>query len=86
MLDTEIFAGAPAVFFWTSMPAVDDLNKRQFSKDEAYGTDFSSGAFRREKISKMGAVRLIHDGPDGPAWQNPFANNGAEAQDESVGQ
>jgi len=73
-MNTEVFAGAPAAFFWSSMPAVDDLNKAEFSKDEAYGADFVSGEFRREKISKMGAVRLIHDGSDGAAWQSPFAN------------
>ncbi|MBL4851122.1 MAG: DUF1566 domain-containing protein [Gammaproteobacteria bacterium] len=73
-MNIEVFTGAPAVFFWSSMPAVDDLNKAEFSKDEAYGTDFVSGEFRREKISKMGAVRLIHDGSDGAAWQSPFAN------------
>ncbi len=83
-MNTEVFIGAPSVFFWSSMPAVDDLNKRQFSKDEAYGADFKSGAFRREKISKKGAVRLMHDGPNGPAWQNPFANNSTNGQEEAL--
>jgi len=83
-INTEVFAGAPAVFFWTSMPAVNDLTKREFSKDEAYGTDFVTGAFRREKISVLGAVRLIHDGPNGAAWQNPFVNNGETAEQGEV--
>ncbi|MBL1433229.1 MAG: DUF1566 domain-containing protein [Gammaproteobacteria bacterium] len=73
-MNIEVFAGAPAVFFWSSMPAVDDLTKSEFSKDEAYGTDFVSGGFRREKISKLGAVRLMHDGAEGAAWQSPFVN------------
>ncbi len=81
-INTDIFVGAPAVFFWTSMPAVDDLTKRQFSRDEAYGTDFVSGAFVREKVTRKGAVRLIHDGPEGAAWANPFAGDGGGASSE----
>ena len=83
-INIEVFAGAPAVFFWTSMPAVDDLNKRQFSKEEAYGTDFVTGDFRRENINIKGAVRLIHDGPNGPAWQNPFAGGSQGAAHEAA--
>lgn len=80
-INTEVFAGAPSVFFWTSMPAVDDLTKRQFSRDEAYGADFVSGNFVRAKVTARGAVRLIHDGPDGAAWANPFAaGNGDQTQ------
>ncbi|MBL1294081.1 MAG: DUF1566 domain-containing protein [Thiotrichales bacterium] len=80
-INTEIFVGAPAVFFWSSMPAVDDLKARKFSKDQAYGTDFVSGAFRREKISTLGAVRLMHDGPNGPAWKSPFSEQAPPSQE-----
>ena len=86
-INVEVFAGAPSVFFWTSMPAVDDLTKRQFSRDEAYGTDFVSGAYVREKVTRKGAVRLIHDGPEGAAWANPFAGGGdseGEAQQQAA--
>ncbi len=80
-MNTEIFVGAPSVFFWTSMPAVDDLDNLLFSREEAYGTDFITGAFVREKVSRKGAVRLIHDGPEGTAWANPFAG-GQQAKQE----
>lgn len=74
-LNEEVFVGAPAVFFWSAMPWVDLENKR-ILEGEAYGLDFASGGQRRDKTSALGAVRLMHDGPNGPVWKFPFAIEG----------
>jgi hypothetical protein len=59
-MNTEVFAGAPSVVFWSAM-------EKMGRPDYAYTLDFGGGAARATAKDQAGAVRLVRGGP----WWEP---------------
>ena len=59
-MNTEVFAGAPSVIFWTAM-------EKMGRPDYAYTLDFGAGAARATDKHHAAAVRLVRGGP----WWEP---------------
>jgi len=63
-VNLAVFPGTPTITFWSGM-------ERMGYPDMAYALDFGNGDAHPEKKIFKGAVRPMHDGPNGPWWKMP---------------
>ena len=61
------FPATPSITFWSGM-------ERMGFADMAYALDFGQGNATPKDKTVQGAVRLMHDGPNGPWWKMPKMN------------
>lgn len=59
-----VFPATPSITFWSGMERMGNTNM-------AYALDFGQGNAAPKDKSIKGAVRLMHDGPNGPWWKMP---------------
>ena len=63
-VNLKVFPATPLLSFWTGM-------ERMGHPDMAYMLDFNKGNASPAQKTVKGAVRLMHDGPNGPWWKMP---------------
>lgn len=63
-VNLKVFPATPLVAFWTGM-------EKMGRPDMAYILDFDKGNASPSVKTFKGAVRLMHDGPNGPWWKMP---------------
>lgn len=63
-VNLKVFPATPSITFWSGM-------ERMGFTDMAYALDFGKGDATPTKKSVKGAVRAMHDGPNGPWWKMP---------------
>jgi Protein of unknown function (DUF1566) len=66
-VNLTVFPATPSITFWSGM-------ERMGYADMAYALDFGKGNASPKNKSIKGAVRLMHDGPNGPWWKMPKMN------------
>lgn len=63
-VNLAVFPATPLLAFWTGM-------EKMGRPDMAYILDFDKGNAAPSEKAFKGAVRLMHDGPNGPWWKMP---------------
>lgn len=66
-VNLAVFPNTPPITFWSGM-------ERMGYSDMAYALDFGRGDAKPKNKAIHGAVRLMHDGPNGPWWKMPQMN------------
>jgi len=66
-VNMAVFPATPSMTFWSGMERMGFTNM-------AYALDFGQGDAKPTDKAEMGAVRIMHDGPNGPWWKMPKMN------------
>ena len=66
-VNLTVFPATPSITFWSGMERMGYANM-------AYALDFGGGKATPQDKTVKGAVRLMHDGPQGPWWKMPKMN------------
>lgn len=65
-VNLTVFPATPLLAFWTGM-------EKMGRPDVAYILDFDQGNAAPSEKTFKGAVRVMHDGPNGPWWKMPIS-------------
>lgn len=66
-VNLTVFPATPSISFWSGMERMGYANM-------AYALDFGGGNATPKDKAIKGAIRLMHDGPNGPWWKMPTMN------------